>query len=451
MTAAKAREGRILIALGIAAALAAVATVLLARGSELQASDPAVRGALEAIVGLCAWTAVATAVMRGARPRRATDLALAGGIGVIAANSTLLVTLTALGAAGSAPAVAWLPVPARLVGAALLLAAGLGVGRRRRVQISALELAGAIALAALALAALGAGFGALRGSATTTTGPQIATIALYLAAAGALAMRARRAPDPTALWWYAGAAGALAVTRALFWLVPARGPDWVSPGDAARMAVAALLLLAVHSELGERRRGLQASSVEDERRRLAREFHDGLAQELAFIVNQSRRAVAGKADAESHELLAAAGQTALLDARQAIFKLNRRPTTMLSTAIVEHTMRIADRAGLALDVEVDGEVPVDREAEHEIVRIVGEAVSNAAKHANASRVCVAISSERSRVIVRISDNGEGFDTGAERSRLGFGLVSMSERTRSLGGRLHLESTPGAGTVIEVAI
>ena len=94
---------------------------------------------------------------------------------------------------------------------------------------------------------------------------------------------------------------------------------------------------------------------------------------------------------------------------------------------------------------------MDREAEHEIVRIVGEAVANACKHANASRVSVAISSEEGRVIIRIVDDGEGFDVGAPRSRRGFGLASMTERTRSLGGRLHLESTPGAGTVIEVAI
>jgi signal transduction histidine kinase len=446
---ATAREGRTLAAFGTVAVLALAATVLLTQAS-LQVNDPLVRGAMEAIAGATALGATWLALLRSARTRLRSDLALACGLGLVAVNSSVLVLLTGLWAPSSGAAVAWLSVPARIAAGCLLLAGGLAVRERRRIDLAPAELVTVIVIGAVGLATAGAAYGALRGSATTGALPQIAAIVLFMAAATVVGARARRCGD-RALWWYAGAIGALALTRLLFWQLPPKGPDWVSPGDGARMLVAVLLAAAVQSELSERRRAANARTLESERRRLAREFHDGLAQELAFIVSQSRRALAGQPDAESLEMVAAAGQTALLEARQAIFKLNRRRTTMLSTAIVEHTMRIANRAGLTLAVEVDGEVPVDREAEHEILRIVGEAVSNAAKHANASHVSVAISSERGRVIVRIADDGEGFDPASQRARRGFGLTSMSERTRSLGGRLHLESTPGAGTVIEVAI
>jgi signal transduction histidine kinase len=432
-----------------AAIMAAVVLALALHGSSLQVSNPALRGAMEAVAGVAALVVTWLAVLRAARTQRAADVALASGLGLIVLNSTLLVTLTGLDL-GTGQALAWLAVPGRLVGAALLLAAGLGSLEHRPHAASPLTLGTAIGLAALGLAVLGAGLGVLRDSTTVTALPQVASIALLVAAAVALAARARRVGE-VELWWYSGAIVALAATRALFWLLPPKGPEWVSPGDLARLLVAAALLMVLRFEFQEHRRRARAKTLELERQRLAREFHDGLAQELAFIVNQSRRALAGKSDAEGLEMLAAAGQTALVEARQAIFKLNRPSSTMLSTAIVEHTMRIADRAGLTLDVEVDGEVPLDREAEHEVLRIVGEAVSNAGKHANASRVSVSISSQEGRVIVRIADDGDGFDVAARRRRRGFGLVSMSERTRSLGGRLHLESTPGEGTVIEVAI
>jgi signal transduction histidine kinase len=78
-------------------------------------------------------------------------------------------------------------------------------------------------------------------------------------------------------------------------------------------------------------------------------------------------------------------------------------------------------------------------------------VSNAARHAHASTVSIRIACENDRLAVRITDDGDGFDQGALNPRRGFGLQSMAQRAESLGGRLHLESEPGSGTMIEVAI
>ena len=109
---------------------------------------------------------------------------------------------------------------------------------------------------------------------------------------------------------------------------------------------------------------------------MAREIHDGIPrpEELAFIVSQSQRLIARSPDSGALEPLAAAGKAALAEARRAIFNLKRPSTRSLSTAIVEQTFLIATRAGLAIDVEVEGEAAVGPEIEHAILRIVNEAV-----------------------------------------------------------------------------
>lgn len=141
----------------------------------------------------------------------------------------------------------------------------------------------------------------------------------------------------------------------------------------------------------------------------------------------------------------------MTDARRAIFTLTRPSPSALSTAVVERAFLKAERAGLALDVEVLDEVRVAPEVEHAILRIIDEAVSNAARHAAATSISIRISSEEERVVVRIIDDGRGFDARARRPRRRLGLAGMTDRAESLGGELRLESQPGQGTMIEVAI
>jgi signal transduction histidine kinase len=86
--------------------------------------------------------------------------------------------------------------------------------------------------------------------------------------------------------------------------------------------------------------------------------------------------------------------------------------------------------------------------------LVSEAISNAARHAHAAHVKVELCPGlHDRVRLRISDDGTGFDPRAPLSQAagGFGLVSMRERAAALGGEIRLESEPGVGTLIEVAL
>ena len=440
--------GRPAIAIAIAAVALGFVLAAVADPDWLYVDNPAIRAASETLAGLAALAACWTAVLRFERTRSSNDLALATAIGLLFLISTLITVLTVTAAIGS-PASSWIPVPARLGVAALLVAAGQSGRSMARVPGRAL-----LVLLLAAIAVLLAGCGTLlemiRDVANVPLWIQIATITAYLAGALALTQRARRTGD-VALGWYAAAAAGLACSRLTFMLLPPPGSHWLSPGDLVRVAVGALLLMAVKAELTARRKRAFDRAIAEERGRMAREIHDGMAQELAFIVSQSQRLIARSPDSGALEPLAAAGKAALAEARRAIFNLKRPSARSLSTAIVEQTFLIATRAGLALDVEVEGEAAVGPEIEHAILRIVNEAVSNAARHAGASSVSIRISSEDDRVVVRISDDGDGFDPRALNPRRGFGLRSMSHRAESLGGRLHLESEPGSGTIIEVAI
>jgi signal transduction histidine kinase len=84
-----------------------------------------------------------------------------------------------------------------------------------------------------------------------------------------------------------------------------------------------------------------------------------------------------------------------------------------------------------------------------LVRIACEAVTNAARHSGASRVILNLERDGSRVRLRVSDGGRGFDTTVPRA--GFGLISMRERARSVGGELRISSAPGRGSEVEAAL
>lgn len=104
----------------------------------------------------------------------------------------------------------------------------------------------------------------------------------------------------------------------------------------------------------------------------------------------------------------------------------------------------AGRLQLTMDLESAALEVLTKEEEQEILNIVREALSNCARHANATKVTVAIRIQGTRIRVGIHDNGLGFVAGAGRSR-GYGLANMQARARKLGGTLRIESTEGRGT------
>jgi signal transduction histidine kinase len=208
---------------------------------------------------------------------------------------------------------------------------------------------------------------------------------------------------------------------------------------------------------GQRRRVrtlvAEQEAVDAERGRLARELHDTVAQELAFIRAQSAQLAADNPDEPTIALIASSAERALGDLREAIYSLQLERSASIGAALEGRAQELATRGGLELTVEVADGVEASAEAEHAVMRIVQEAISNTARHAEATAMSVDVGSRDDSLVVRIADDGRGFDPASATTSEsgGFGLVSMRERVRSLGGEISFDSAPGRGTTIEFAV
>ena len=212
---------------------------------------------------------------------------------------------------------------------------------------------------------------------------------------------------------------------------------------AVCVCVAMVLLVARGAQLAHRL--AVDAAVASERRRLARELHDGLAQELAFVVAQCGRLASEPAIGS----IAEAARAALAESRRAMLAL-RRPAGATLAHEVEHAARhAADRAGLGLELRLAEGVNRPPEVRVELARVVHEAIANTARHAGATGVCVELSDERG-VRLTVSDDGVGLDPDRLQAvSSGFGILGMKERVRVLGGELSIVSRPLRGTRVEV--
>ena len=203
-----------------------------------------------------------------------------------------------------------------------------------------------------------------------------------------------------------------------------------------------LLVLAITAEVDRRRRArAAAAAVSVERRRLARELHDGVAQELAYIRIQSRQLAGG-------EKLVEAADRALEESRAAISGLVRAADEPLARAIEAAAISLGQRHGMSVVCDLSADVEVDDTTRDALLRILREALVNAAKHGNASSVRIEL---RAGPRLSVIDDGRGFDPSGIFRPDSLGLASMRERTETLGGRFALRSMPDTGTCVEVAL
>jgi signal transduction histidine kinase len=275
---------------------------------------------------------------------------------------------------------------------------------------------------------------------------QLAVAALFAAAALGFTRRAARTGDELMQWFAAGATVA-AFGRLNYALFPPFLDERVYTGDVLRLGFAVLLLLGALREIQTYWRKRAGAATLEERRRIARDLHDGLAQELAFIAAQSRALVARSGDPALLRL-AAAGERALDESRRAIAALTRPVDEPLDVAVAQAAEEVAERAGARVKLGLATDVVVSAAMREALVRITREAVGNAARHAHARTISVELT-RTPNLRLRVSDDGVGFDPGVARDGHGFGLVSMRERVESLGGALEIESSPDRGSVIEV--
>ena len=223
----------------------------------------------------------------------------------------------------------------------------------------------------------------------------------------------------------------------------------------AELSALALLgtVVAVRRRRGRARDGRHVdAAVERERRRIARDIHDSLAQDLAFIAARVRALERDPAASVRLDHLAIAATRALEHSRTTISTLTRPLDEPLDAALARNATEVAARHGGHAKLRLQAGVVVPPATRESLVMILREAVANAMRHGRAGSVDVSLS-QQSWLRLRVTDDGRGFDAAARAagSDAAFGLQSMEERAQALGGGLVVRSAPGAGTTIEVVL
>jgi signal transduction histidine kinase len=398
------------------------------------------------------------------RSRRLQDLLLLQGLLLLAVASmgTSAVLMSAIEDREGRLEV-WLPLTLRVTAATLFAAAAV-LGPARLVgRVSVSRVLSPLACGfVVAIGALGALSSRLPQALDTEDAPellsghpvlvaaQIFTVGCFLTAASLFTAQARHSVDP--LMRLLGPACVLAgFARINYALFPSLYSSWLYTGDILRTAFYLLLLVGAALEIRAFWGARAAQAVLEDRRRLARELHDGVVQELGYIRSESRalRAV----DPSRTERILGACDRALDEARQAVEAMGRSgdDEEPLGFTIHRAARQVADRLGVALELELDDTVTADHSQRHALLRIAREAVGNAARHGHATRVKIELQrlSDGGRRLV-VCDDGSGFDVAAGTTqRKGFGLTSMRERSEALPGAFAIESSTDSGTTIMV--
>jgi signal transduction histidine kinase len=356
----------------------------------------------------------------------------------------------------------WLPMMLRAAGAVLLLAAALAGSDRPSSASRRWSWAGPLMVVAAAVGvswlvgpvlpiAVDATFigdashpPLLTGHPALIVGHLVGA-ACFLGASLLYTRRALQTGDELVRWL--GAACALGgFARVNYALAPTVYTDWLYAGDLLRTGFYLLLLVGSVRELSLYWTARELRAVEEDRRRLARELHDGVVQELTYIRVEAHSIP----DESLRDHVIHATDRALDEARTAIHALGHLRTEPLAEMLDRAARELARRHQLTVQVEADDRVVTDQHHQHTILRIVREAVTNAARHGRASTVRIELGQEDGGRVVRVCDDGSGFDPGsAARSSAGYGMISMAERARSLPGTLEIDSAVGRGSEVRV--
>ncbi|TDI46444.1 MAG: sensor histidine kinase [Acidobacteria bacterium] len=195
---------------------------------------------------------------------------------------------------------------------------------------------------------------------------------------------------------------------------------------------------------------------EDERRRIARDLHDGVSQRIAAVAMGLQQVAKDLPEDKEKDIVAIENE--VIDVSDEVRRISHdlHPSLLehlgLVTALEKHCTNVAEHEDLRIDFHArDIPESLHPVAEASLYRIAQECLQNVVKHARATRVEVTLEGVDSGILLRVEDDGAGFDSGQSPGSGGLGLVSMEERVRPLKGRFVLHSEPGKGTRIEVWI
>jgi PAS domain S-box-containing protein len=192
-----------------------------------------------------------------------------------------------------------------------------------------------------------------------------------------------------------------------------------------------------------------------ERRRIARDLHDIVLQDLSGALQSLRlthlRAKGSGLGLDLEEELGALGR-ASSGLRSAIYDLRReeeRPFLESVESLVELNQQATPEREIRLVVEEGLVVGLPRKQSVELLRILQEALANVRRHSAARNVEVGLRTDDGAIVLEVADDGRGFDPGS--ARAGVGLVGVRERVEELGGKIEVSSRPGEGTEVRVRV
>ena len=230
--------------------------------------------------------------------------------------------------------------------------------------------------------------------------------------------------------------------------LPSPPTDWIAPREGLRLRAAVLILAAAvrrQVQMGSER---AKAAVIAERRRVARDLHDGLAQDLAFIAAHGAR-IAG--DLGADHPLAIAARRALAISRDTIAELSDSASTTAEEALEAVARELRQRFDIAIAIDCHRDTEPAPEARDHVARIAREAIANAARHGGAENVTVSLRRTGAGIVLRVCDDGCGIERAARAAGEGFGLRSMRERAATLGGYLNHRQRESGGTELEVVL
>lgn len=247
--------------------------------------------------------------------------------------------------------------------------------------------------------------------------------------------------------WLALAATLMLSAELHYVFTPVVSSGVVSQGDFLRLLAYGLLLAGVWRAIRFAEFG---RAVAEERARVAREIHDGLAQYLFTISTHAAMLERGSAPEGTIRRLRAAAVLAQQEARFAILALSSASgNAPFDTALRRYLDVLTADGELEVELDVDPDIVLAPDEQIEVFRIVQEGLANVRKHAGATQAEVWIGRDGTKRLVRIRDDGTGFEPGENGA--GQGLRNIKTRAASIGGAFGFASAPGRGTALEIVL
>ena len=453
------RLRRLAVGCALGSAGATIALVLVA-SLNFAYRAPALHVALETTAAIAASAAAFLLLGRFWRTGFLDELILSAGLSLLAVSNFAFAALPAVFDLQSNRASVWSMLMTALVAALFICVAALLPRRRLTVgpRWPLVAYGSALTLAIAASAPVVVFPGLLPGvelSVSSTNahpslvaGLQLGLTLLYILAALGYARRHRLTNDELS-GWLAIAFILSAASHINYYFHPAALSNWVYTGDVFRLGFYLALLIGAAREIASYWTSVIAAASLEERRRLARDVHDGLAQEISFLARNVRLLREHGAEPQLVDRIQRAVARAQEESRRVVGALAARPDESLDQALAEAVQEAAQRYGASVDMELASGISLSPREKEAVVRIASEAVANAAEHSGAEVLRIYLERADAGMRLGVEDDGSGFDE--EQPRSGFGLVTMKDRAEALGGKLRIDSRRGAGTKVELEL